>query len=89
MVKKNGGLRFINLATKINKETVRDTFIPPSAEEFLKDFGMCVILFFLDLFNGYNQMPLDKKSKDLTTFTTPVGLLRICILPQGVINSVA
>lgn len=87
--KKDGGLRLINSATRINKETIRDAFIPPSAEEFSEDFGMCAVLSLLDFFSGYDQVPIDEKSRDLTTFATPIGLLRMCTLPQGATNSVA
>ena len=87
--KKDGGLRLINNATKINAVTARDAFIPPAAEELSEDFGMCAVLTLCDLFSGYDQVPLDIKSRDLTTFATPLGLLRMCTLPQGATNSVA
>lgn len=89
VVKKDGGLRLINSATKINAVTPRDAFIPPGAEEFSEDFGMCKALSLLDFFSGYDQVPLDVKSRDLTTFATPLGLFRMCTLPQGATNSVA
>ena len=73
----------------MNKKTVRDAFIPPSAEEYSEDFGMCKALSLLDFFSGYDQVPLDPKSRDLTTFATPIGLLRMCTIPQGATNSVA
>ena len=49
---------------------------------------MCQILSLLDLFSGYDQIPLDIESRDLTTFATPIGLFRMCTLPQGATNSV-
>ena len=89
VAKKNGDLRLINSATKMNAHTIRDALIPPSADEFSEDFAMCKILSLLDFFSGYDQVPLDEKSRDLTTFATPIGLLRMCTLPQGATNSVA
>ena len=50
---------------------------------------MCAVLSLLDFFSGYDQVPIDEKSRDLTTFTTPIGLLRMCTLLQGATNSVA
>lgn len=50
---------------------------------------MCAVLTLCDLFSGYDQVPLDIKSRDLTTFATLLGLLRMCTLPQGATNSVA
>ena len=43
----------------------------------------------IDLFSGYNQIKLDVKSRDLTGFQTPIGLLRMTTLLQGATNSVA
>lgn len=87
--KKDGGLRLINDAQKYNAVTIRDAFIPPGAEEFSEEFGGCLLLSLLDLFSGYDQIELDVMSRDLTTFATPIGLFRMCTLPQGATNSVA
>mgnify|MGYP001954915308 CR=1 FL=1 len=87
--KKDGGLRLINDAQRINGVTLRDAFAPPGCEEFSEDFSGCKILSLLDLFSGYDQIGLDEKSRDLTTFSTPIGLFRMCTLPQGGTNSVA
>jgi hypothetical protein len=43
----------------------------------------------IDFFSGYDQVELDAKSRDLTGFQTPIGLLRMTTLPQGATNSVA
>ena len=53
------------------------------------DFLIYIILSLLDFFSRYGQIPLDVKSQDLTTFSTPIGLLRTYTLPQGAINSMA
>ena len=87
--KKDGGLRLINNATKYNAVTVRDAFIPTGSEEIAKEFSMNKILTFMDLFSGYDQVALHPLSRDLTTFLTPLGLFRMCTLPQGATNSVA
>ena len=42
-----------------------------------------------DLYSGYDQFQLDVNSRDLTTMKTPLGLVRMCTLPQGATNSVA
>lgn len=89
VTKKDGGLCLINSATRINAFTICDSLIPIGADEFSADFGMCRIISVLDFFSGYDQVPLDEKSRDLTIFNTPIGLLRMCTLPQGATNSVA
>jgi len=89
VLKKDGGLRFINSSEKYNAITIRDAGIPPNADEFADDIAMCKMLSLLDFFSGYDQVPLAKESRDLTTIMTPLGLLRMCTLPQGATNSVA
>ena len=89
VLKKDGGLRLINSAEKYNAVTIRDAGIPPNADEFADDIAMCKILSLLDFFSGYDQIPLAEESRDLTTIMTPLGLLRMCTLPQGATNSVA
>jgi hypothetical protein len=65
----------------MNAVTIRDMFILPGADEFAEDFAMCKVLSLLDFFLGYDQAPLDAKSRDMTTFTIPIGLLRMYTLP--------
>jgi hypothetical protein len=43
----------------------------------------------MDFFSGYDQVELDVRSRDITAFATPLGLVRQCTLPQGATNSVA
>ena len=59
---------------------IRDVNLPPSINEFFKKFVRYVIAFLIDFFSNYNQIKLDKKSRDLITFHIPIGLLRIIIL---------
>lgn len=87
--KKDGGLRLINDAQKYNAYILKDAFMPPATDEFSEEFAMCQILSLLDFFSGYDQMILHPNSRDMTSFSTPIGILRICRLPQGATNSVA
>ena len=41
-----------------------------------------------DLFVGYDQRSLAPQSRDLTTFQTPLGTLRLTSIPMGYTNSV-
>src|SRR6476659_5593313 len=43
----------------------------------------------MDLFSGYDQFQLAERSRDITSIRTPLGLKRMCTLPQGYTNSVA
>ncbi|RCI14035.1 hypothetical protein L249_8291, partial [Ophiocordyceps polyrhachis-furcata BCC 54312] len=88
VAKKDGGVRLINSVTMLNSYTIRDANPPPCADEFSEQFATCKILTLLDLFSGYDQMPLDPRSRDYTTFATPIGLFRQCTVPMGATNSV-
>lgn len=87
--KKPGDYRFINAAMKINGVTMRDANMPPSVDEFSEEFAGCKCASLVDFFSGYDQLDLHPKSRDLTGFMTPLGLLRMTTLPQGATNSVA
>jgi RNase H-like domain found in reverse transcriptase/Integrase zinc binding domain/Reverse transcriptase (RNA-dependent DNA polymerase) len=87
--KKNGGYRLINNAQLINAVTIRDAGLPPSADDFSEAFAGCTLCTCMDLFSGYDQVPLHKNSRDITSFQTPLGQLRMTTLPQGATNSVA
>ena len=87
--KKSGKYRLVNAAMEINKHTVRDANLPPSVDEFSEEFAGCQMASMIDFFSGYDQIELDAKSRDLTGFQTPIGLLRMTTLPQGAMNSVA
>ena len=58
-------------------------------EEFAQAFAGCVIYSIGDLYSGYDQFQLAVESRDIITMRTPIGLVRMCTLPQGATNSVA
>jgi len=67
---------------------IKNANLPPSINEFSKEFINYIITSLIDFFSSYNQIKLGKKNKNLTTFHIPIGLLRMIILPQKTINSV-
>lgn len=79
--KKGKGYRLINSATNINAVTIRDANIPPTADEFADAFSGSPYVSLADLFSGYDQLELDKASRDLTSFYCPFGLYRMTTLP--------
>ncbi len=78
--KEKSKYRLINTTIKINRVTIRDTNLPPSVNEFFEKFVKYIIASLIDFFSGYNQIKFNKKSRDLTAFYTPIGLLRMTIL---------
>jgi hypothetical protein len=84
-----GTYRLINAAMKMNSVTLRDSNLPPSVDEFSEEFAGCYISSLIDFFSGYDQLTLDVRSRDMTAFQTPLGLLRMTTPPMGATNSVA
>ena len=60
--KKKGKYHLINIIIKINRVTVRNINLPPSINEFFKEFINYIIAFLIDFFSSYNQIKLDKRS---------------------------
>ena len=87
--KKNGALRFIQDMHPVNKVTIRNVGTGPIVDEFAEAFAGRAIYSMGDLYSGYDQFQLSLESRDITTMRTPLGLVRMCTLPQGATNSVA
>ncbi len=85
----SGKYLLVNLAVELNRVTVREANLSPSADQFSEEFAGCVISSLIDFFSGYDQVELDDESRDLTAFMTPLGFMRMTTLPQGATNSVA
>jgi hypothetical protein len=89
MPKKNGSLRLIQDLQPVNKVRIRNAGIGPSVDVFAEEFVGRSIYSIGDLYSGYDQFQLVVESRDITTMRTPIGLVRMCTLPQGATNSVA
>ena len=89
VVKKNGKLRIVHDPQPLNRVTIRDAGLPPKVDEFVEDFAgrKCYTVF--DLFWGFDAQKVHPASRDMTSFQTPLGLLRITSLPMGFTNSPA
>ena len=87
--KKNGSLRFIQDLQPVNKVTIRNSGVGPVVDSFAESFAGRAIYSMVDLYSGYDQFQLAMDSRDITTMRTPIGLVRMCTLPQGATNSVA
>ncbi|KAL2614094.1 hypothetical protein R1flu_025786 [Riccia fluitans] len=87
--KEVGALRFIQDMQSANKMTIRNMGSGPMVDEFVQAFVGRAIYSMGDLYSDYDQFQLAVESRDITTMRTPLGLLRMCTLPQGAINSVA
>lgn len=87
--KKDGKLRIVHNLMALNAVSIRTAGTPPNLEEFVEPFAGSVIYTVGDLFSGFDARIVHPDSRDLTTFMTPLGLLRITVMPQGYTNSPA
>lgn len=87
--KTDGGIRQIIDLQPLNAVTIRDAGVPPNIDHMLEPFTGASVYSSFDLLSGYDARKIHPKSRDLTSFQTPLGLLRSTVLPQGFTNSVA
>ena len=89
VLKKNGKLRIVHDLQPLNKVTIKDAGMLPIVDDFVDGFAgrQCYTVF--DLFWGFDARKIHPKSRDLTAFMTPLGLLQITSLPTGFTNSPA
>jgi len=87
--KKNGELRIVHDLQKLNGVTIRDTGVPPILDEFVEAYAGRSVYSVLDMYWGFYARILDPRSRDMTAFQTPLGVLRITSLPMGFTNSPA
>src|SRR5271156_6601552 len=89
VLKKDGkSLRIVQSLEPLNKVTIAYSGVPPFTEQLAKQFAGRVCNSMMDLYVGYDERALAISSRDLTTFQTPFGALRLTTLPMGWTNSV-
>jgi hypothetical protein len=89
VAKKNGSLRLVHDLQPLNAVTVRNSGVPPLADQLIEAMAGRSCYSMLDLYVGYDHRTLDVSSRDLTTIQSPIGALRLTRLPQGWTNTVA
>lgn len=86
--KKNGDLRALQSLEPLNAVTIAHSGVPPFTDQLVEQFANRACGGMLDLYVGYDERALAEESRDLTTFQTPLGTLRLTTLPMGWTNSV-
>jgi hypothetical protein len=81
-------LRLVHDLRPLNAVTIRDASTPPFVEQLAESFAGYVVYGMMDLFAGYDQHPLHVESRDMTTFSSPLGPQRLTMLPMGYTNAV-
>ena len=88
VAKKVKGYRIVHSLEPLNAATIAHSGIPPATEELASHFAGRACGGMMDLFVGYDERLLAEGSRDLTTFQTPFGAMRLVSLPMGWTNSV-
>ncbi|KAJ2931027.1 hypothetical protein H1R20_g6074, partial [Candolleomyces eurysporus] len=89
VLKKDGkSLRIVHSLEPLNAVTIAHSGLPPNTEELASRFAGRSCGTTMDLYVGYDERVLDERSRDLTTFQTPFGAMRLVTLPMGWTNSV-
>jgi len=81
-------LRIVHSLEPLNAVTVAHSGVPPGTEELASSFAGRACGGMFDLYVGYDERLLAEESRDMTTFQTPYGALRLVTLPMGWTNSV-
>jgi hypothetical protein len=89
VLKKSGKLRIVHDLQALNAVSIRDAGGPPILDDFVEPFAGCQCYTVFDLFWGFDGRRVHPKSRDLTAFSTPLGLLRLTSMPMGYTNSPA
>jgi len=89
VVKKDGkSLRIVHSLEPLNRVTIKHAGVTPFTDQIGEHFAGRACGGMLDLYVGYDERGLSDSSRDLTTFQTPFGALRLITLPMGWTNSV-
>lgn len=67
----------------VNRKLIADKFPLPRIDDILDNLGRAKYFSVLDLLSGFHQIPLDKDSRDITSFSTSSGSFRWKVLPFG------
>ena len=85
--KKSGALRLVHDLQPLNAITIRNSGVPPLADQLIESMAGRACYSMLDLFVGYDHRTLDVSSRDLTTIQSPIGTVRLTCLLQGWTNA--
>ena len=84
VIKKDGkSLRIVHSLEPLNRVMIAHSGLPLATEKLAMYFAGRACSGILDLYVGYDERVLAERSRDLTTFQTPFGALRLVTLPMG------
>ena len=85
--KKSGAVRLCVDLRSLNQAVLRERYVIPTLEDVRAKLAGARMFSSLDAASGYYQIPLDEKSRKLTTFITPQGRYCFKRLPFGITSA--
>ena len=71
----------------LNAVSIKDAAVPPFVDHVAESFAGRACCSVFDLYVAFDQRKLDPRSRDMTTFQTPLGTFRLTSIPMGYTNS--
>ena len=87
--KEDGSYRLVVDYRRLNKVTVPNKYPAGKVEDILRRMQRSAWFSKFDLTNGFLQVMMDMRCRDMTTFVTSRGMFRFKRMPFGLINSPA
>ena len=85
--KKSGKWRVCVDFTNLNKACLKDPFPMPRIDQLVDATVGHPRMSFLDVFQGYHQIPLALDDQERTAFVTPIGNYHYKVMPFGLKNA--
>ena len=73
--------------TDLNKACLKDPFLMPQMDQLVDATVSHPKMSFLDVFQGYHQIPLALSDQEKTAFVTPIGNYHYKVMPFGLKNT--
>jgi hypothetical protein len=83
--KANGKLQMCINYTSLNKTCPKDPFPLPRIDQIMNSTSRCDLLYFLDAYSGFHQIPMSREDEENIAFTTVDGLF-CCLHVYGLKN---
>ena len=81
--KKSSALCIVHDLQPLNAVTIRNSGVPPIADQVIESMAGRTCYSMLDLYAGYDHRTLNIASRNLTTVQSPVGSICLTTVPQG------
>ena len=85
--KPDGTFRMSTDYRKVNTVTKTDSFLVPRIDDCIDNISQAKYVTKLDLLNGFRQIPLTDRAKEISAFVTPDGLYQYKVMPFGMKNA--